>query len=154
MPKHRSPEAILGRKACFCSSVPNRSSDGAIWRSATHCAATGAPMASSSSVTAKRSRNVRPCPPYSVGIVMPTQPRAASFFVKSLSQRVSHVSTHGVKVPAAASRRRKLRTSSLSARVCSSSVTSCGTSCPPIRVSPQSSSEPRDCLCTATDLTH
>ena len=60
MPKQRSPVVILGRNACFCSSVPKRSSEGAIWRSAIHWAATGAPTASSSSVTAKRSRNVRP----------------------------------------------------------------------------------------------
>jgi hypothetical protein len=51
MPKYTSPAAIPGRNRRRCFSVPKRSSVGPICRSATQCAATGAPAASSSSVT-------------------------------------------------------------------------------------------------------
>ncbi len=95
MAQQISPRAMPGRNRRFCSSVPYLSSDGAACRSATHWAATGAPTARSSSVTTKRSMKVRPCPPYSVGMVMPTQPRAARALVKSVFQRASQVSTPG-----------------------------------------------------------
>jgi hypothetical protein len=96
MPKKHCPAAIFGRNSRFWVSVPYFSSDGTIWRSAIQCAATGAPAASSSSVTTNRSRNERPCPPYSFGTVMPSQPRAARAAVKSSSQLDSHASTAGV----------------------------------------------------------
>ena len=51
MAKLYSPEAMRGRNRRRCSSVPKRSSNGAVWRSAIQCAATGAPPASNSSST-------------------------------------------------------------------------------------------------------
>ncbi len=65
--KYSSPRAMPGTKRSFCSSVPHLRMLGAICRSAIQCAATGAPAASSSSVTAKRSSALAPRPPYCSG---------------------------------------------------------------------------------------
>ncbi len=58
--------------------LPNAMMAGAVWRSATQCAPTGAPAANNSSTTMKRSTGLRPEPPKPAGMAMPTQPRAAS----------------------------------------------------------------------------
>ena len=125
MAKQHSPAVIRGRYSFFCSSVPWARSDGAIWRSATHWAATGAPTAKSSSVTTNLSRNVRPWPPYSFGMVIPTQPRSASSLVKPSSHLVSHVSMLGVKRPSAIFSARNSRTSDLSCRISGDSCFMC-----------------------------
>jgi hypothetical protein len=52
MTKKHSPAAMRGRISRRCASVPNFSRFGPDCRSAIQCAATGAPAASSSSVTA------------------------------------------------------------------------------------------------------
>ena len=54
-----SPRAIAGTQRCFSSSLPSRSSSGALCRSAIQCAPTGAPAASSSSITTYRSSWLR-----------------------------------------------------------------------------------------------
>ena len=46
-----SPRTMLGRIFCRCASVPKRSSNGPLCRSATQWALTGAPAASISSIT-------------------------------------------------------------------------------------------------------
>ena len=51
MAEYNRPCAMRGSSLRRCSSVPYVISPGATWRSAIQCAATGAPRASSSSVT-------------------------------------------------------------------------------------------------------
>ncbi len=147
MPKKHSPATIRGRNSRFCSSVPYFSSDGTICRSAIQCAATGAPAASSSSVTTNRSRNERPCPPYSFGTVMPSQPRAASAAVKVSSQPLSQLSTDGVNAPAASCSARKARTSARSAAVAAGSTVAGGTNRGSVTAGPPSAMR---CWCSAS----
>src|SRR3954452_21610996 len=103
---------MRGRISASCPSVPQRSRFGPDCRSAIQCAATGAPAASSSSVTAYRSIAERSCPPYSLGQVIPSQPRSPSFFENDGSTPDSHVSTWLSKVPPLSSAARNSRTSS------------------------------------------
>src|SRR3954454_9844271 len=110
---------MRGRIDVRCSSVPYRSRFGPDCRSAIQCAATGAPAASSSSVTAYRSIAVRSWPPYFSGQVMPSQPRSPSFLENAGSTPDSQVSTCVVNEPAASSVARNSRTSS---RTCSAAA--------------------------------
>ncbi|SUA04209.1 Uncharacterised protein [Mycolicibacterium fortuitum] len=110
IPKKHSPRTMRGRYVDFWSSVPYFNSDGTICRSAIQCAATGAPAASSSSVTTNRSSKERPWPPYCAGTVMPSHPRRASSAVKFSSHPHSQESTDGVKAPAASCSARNSRT--------------------------------------------
>ena len=105
MPMHHIdvPSMIPGSHRARCSSVPNWSRVGPIWRSANQAAAMGAPTLMSASNTTNRSSTGRPPPPCSTGQVMPSHPRAPSSSAKARSWPVIHVSS-GTSARSAAAR--------------------------------------------------
>ena len=79
---------MRGSTSFLMRSLPYRMITGPLCRSATKCSRTGALATRNSSVTTKRSRKLRSCPPYFLGQVMPIQPLAPDLAAELLAEGV------------------------------------------------------------------